>query len=160
MGLELAIFSVGIAYGTISQRSFFFFLAPKPFGQDYTVYLDKVSWWLNILNFWSYYLLEEHGLLPRYKSRVPQRKYPIFWFRDTRKVRIHWKLLWSEVVIEFFQPLPPIPFKAVLKWDFPLSHRLKNVWVSHGIIFGRKCSKFTGITIQSMRNRMQIFIFL
>ena len=43
---------------------------------------------------------------------------------------------------------------------FPFSHRLKNIWVFYGIIFWRKCSKFSGITIQSMRNRMLCFIFL
>ena len=53
-----------------------------------------------------------------------------------------------------------VAVKAVLKSNFPLSHRLKNVWVSYRVIFWWKCSKFSGITIQSMRNRMLFFIFV
>ena len=51
-------------------------------------------------------------------------------------------------------------FKAILKRVFYLSHRLKNVWVPYGVIFWRKCSKFSGIAIQSMRKRILFLIFV
>ena len=128
-------FSATVFFYSGAKKSYFLQTSPKCVFKDFYFVFVKTFEWI------MYRIIIVKIISESFRTL---RSYQII----HRIIRVFWKNVMFNLL------------KAVLKRDFPLSHRLKNVWVFYGVIFWRKCLKSSGITIQNMGNQMLFFIVL